>query len=214
MNSITDNMISLEEARYALQCMKNLSFSVEESLETIDGYIDRVRDVNMAWLTNYVIDTRLSEMQRSVIRRCCFDEISVADCAEELGVSLRAVYSAKAKAMDIIGGYLEPLVMYFRNLSDKEKVPLFVNRSMEILSAQKAAEGKVGNIMKNIRVSQGADISIASKMTGVSEKEIHALEKGMKQPTIEELKKYSQAFGVKITLEIDKGNGELKWKKQ
>ncbi len=214
MNSITDNMISLEEARYALQCMNKYSFTAEEALETIDEYVNRVRNVNMAWLANYIIDTKLSEMQRQVIRRCCFDSISVAECAGELGVSLRAVYSARTKAMDIIGEYLEALVMYFRNLPENETVPLFVGQSLKILSAGGKEDSRVGNIIRNIRLSHGVSTQAAAKAVGRSEKDILSFEKGTKSLTLEDLEKYSRAFGVTITVEFDKGNGVIKWNEQ
>ena len=48
MNSITDELISLEEARFALNCIRRHGFSTEEALESIDKLVYRKRTVTMA----------------------------------------------------------------------------------------------------------------------------------------------------------------------
>lgn len=213
MNTITDNLISLEEARYALRMMKEHSFTVEESLETIDDFTNRVRTVNVAWLINYIIETRLTEMQKEVIRRCYFDSASVAQCAQELGISLRAVYSSREKAMNIIGSYIEPLMMYFTNLPKTDIVPLMAAHSLKILSATEDKTDSINNILKNIRNSQSVSVDSLSKATRIKKEDIQLIEKGKKSVSVENLERYSKAFGVKFTLEIKDGKGELLWQK-
>ena len=67
MKSISDNIISIEEAQTALKCMQKSSLSAKEALETVDEYIERVRAVSMASLTDYIIENRLTPVQREAI---------------------------------------------------------------------------------------------------------------------------------------------------
>lgn len=214
MKSITNSLISLEEANFALRCMKDYSFTVAEAIESIETTVDRVRNIDMAWLTNYIIDTKLSAVQRHVIRRCCLDSISANQCAQELGISLRAVYSARTRGMEIIGEYLEPLVMYFRDLPERETIPLFTSSSLKILAAQTHRQGKTGDILKNIRTAYNVSVKDTAKVMGTREKDILSAEKGARPLSVDEIENYSRAFGVNIIIEFDKGKVTAKWKEQ
>ncbi|MBQ8228155.1 MAG: transcriptional regulator [Clostridia bacterium] len=214
MKSISDNLISLEEANFALKCMKDYLFTPAEAIESIESVVNRVRNIDMAHLTNHIIDTKLSVVQRHVIRRCCLDSISANQCAQELGISLRAVYSARAKGLEIIEAYLEPLVMYFRNLPGKETVPLYVAESLKILASQNQQQGETGKVIKNIRTAHSVSIEDTAKVTGVREKDILSSEKGIRPLNVDEIENYSRAFGVNIIIEFDKGKVTAKWKEQ
>ena len=214
MNSITDNLISVEEARFALRCMREYLFNEQEAMDSIETVVNRVRNIDMAHLTNHIIDTKLSAVQRHVIRRCCFDGVSVSQCAAELGLSLRAIYSARAKGLEIIEEYLEPLVMYFRNLPGRETVPLFAANSLKILASQSQNKSEAGNMLRNIRTAYSVSSQDIAKMSGVREKDILSAEKGKRPVSVDEIENYSRIFGVKITLEFDKGKVNAVWKEQ
>ncbi len=214
MNSITNNLISIEEAKYALKCIKEYSFSVSEAVDSIDSIVNRVRNIDMAKLVNHIIDTKLSPVQQTVIRRCCLEFVSANQCAQELGISLRAVYAARAKGLEIIGGYLEPVVMYFRNLPGRETVPLFVTQSLKTLAAQRKERGSINEIIKNIRVAHSVSEEDIAKMSGVRVKDILSAEKGNRALTVDEIENYSRIFGVNITLEFNEGKVTALWKKQ
>lgn len=214
MNSITDNLISVEEARFALRCMREYLFNEQEAMDSIETVVNRVRNIDMAHLTNHIIDTKLSAVQRHVIRRCCFDGVSVSQCAAELGLSLRAIYSARAKGLEIIEEYLEPLVMYFRNLPGREAVPLFAANSLKILASQSQNKSEAGNMLRNIRTAYSVSSQDIAKMSGVREKDILSSEKGARPVSVDEIENYSRIFGVNITLEFKEGKVNAEWKKQ
>ncbi len=214
MKSITDKLISVEEAVFALKCMQQHSFTVAEAMDSVEDVITRVRNIDMARLTNYIIDTRLTAVQQYVIRHCCLDSMSINQCASELGLSPRGVYSARARGMEIIGEYLEPLVMYFRDLPGREEVPVFVGNSLSILSAKNKNQGKINEILKSIRTAHSVSIKDIAKISGIREKDILSAEKGNKALTVDEIENYSRLFGVKILLEFDKGTVTAKWKEQ
>ncbi|MBQ8784285.1 MAG: transcriptional regulator [Clostridia bacterium] len=214
MKSITDSLISLEEANFALKCMREYMFTPAEAMESIESVVNRVRNIDMAQLTNHIINTRLSAVQRHVIRRCCLDSISANQCAQELGISLRAVYSARARGLEIIEEYLEPLVMYFRNLQGREAVPLFAENSLKILASQAHKQGETATVIKNIRTAHDASVKDTAKVTGVREKDILSAEKGTRPLSVDEIENYSRAFGVNIIIEFNKGKVTAKWKEQ
>lgn len=214
MNSITDNLISVEEARFALRCMREYLFNEQEAMDSIETVVNRVRNIDMAHLTNHIIDTKLSAVQRHVIRRCCFDGVSVSQCAAELGLSLRAIYSARAKGLEIIEEYLEPLVMYFRNFPGRETVPLFAANSLKILASQSQSKSETGNMLRNIRTAYSVSAQDIAKMSGVREKDILSAEKGSRPVSVDEIENYSRIFGVNITLEFKEGKVNAEWKKQ
>ena len=214
MNSITDNLISVEEAKFALRCMREHLFNEQEAMDSIETVVNRVRNIDMAHLTNHIIDTKLSAVQRHVIRRCCLDGGSVSQCAAELGLSLRAIYSARTKGLEIIEEYLEPLVMYFRNLPGRETVPLFAANSLKILASQSQSKSEAGNMLRNIRTAYSVSSQDIAKMSGVREKDILSSEKGARPVSVDEIENYSRIFGVNITLEFKEGKVNAVWKKQ
>ena len=56
MKSISDEVISIEEARAALRCMRLCSFDEEEALESIDRLVGRIRKVGTAKLVEEIIE--------------------------------------------------------------------------------------------------------------------------------------------------------------
>lgn len=213
MNTITDNSILLEEARLALTEMRKYGFDAYESLEDIDSYVNRIRTVCISDLLNYVIETRLTEVQRETLKDYWFNDITPDETAKRLKISLRSVYSSRTKAQEIIKDYLEPLIMYFRNMPSSDVMPAVISESRSVLKARKAPTQNFDGALENIRLTFGADSALAASALGIKEKELIKKEKEKCEPTLSELKKYSRTFGTKIILEFDNGNGEIKWLK-
>ena len=214
MKSISDNLISVEEARLALKCMQKCSLSADEALETVDEYIERIRAVSMASLTDYIIENRLTPVQRAAIKCYWFDTQSAEECAEEFGISPRAVYGAKTKAMQVIKEYLEPLVMYFTNLDSQALTPIFAAQALRMLKAQKSVGEKISKTLENIRVSHSLSSEKCALALGISEDELIKTEQGKRAPSIADIKKYSSIFNIKITMDFEKGDASLIWEKR
>ena len=213
MNTITDNSILIEEARLALTEMRKQGFDAQEGLETIGSYVNRIRAVSISELMNYVIENRLTEIQQQTLRDYWFNDITPAETAQRLGIAVRTVYASRAKAQQVLKDYLEPLVMYLRNLPSADFMSAVICEAQSILRAKNTSHNSLENALKNIRLSFGAEISLAAKVLGIGENELIKKEKRNCKPTIRELEAYSKAFGTKIILEFDNGNGEIKWKK-
>lgn len=214
MNSITDELISLEEAKFALDCIRRHGFSTEEALESVDNIVSRKRTVTMAYLVDYLIKNRLTRIQAEVIRLCCLEDISAAEAAARLGTSVRCIYSAKAKAKEILKDYLEILVMYFKDLETSEMAPLFLDEALDVLKAQKRDKGNIAVLLKDLRLSHAIGIEQCAKFLNISEKKLSDTEQGKRSPTISEMQKYSRLTGAEIIIKISKGNGEITWTNQ
>lgn len=213
MNTISDRTISIEEANMALKEMSRQKLNEYESLETIDSYVNRVRTLSLSELVDYVIDTKLTEIQKQIIRDCWFENISPDKTAEKLGISRRAVYLSREKAQEALRDYLEPLIMYFGNLPSADITPAVIDESLAVSKARKKSAVSFGSALKSIRLAFGAGTALAAEALGISEKELIRKEKMKKEPALSELKKLSRAFGAKITLEFNNGNGEIRWVK-
>lgn len=213
MENITDNLISLEEARFALNCMEKHGFSAQESLESVDSFVSRVRTVGISRLTDYIIETRLTDIQRQTLEDYWFKNISPVETAKRLNMSLRAVYSSRNKAQAIIKEYIEPVLIYFKDMPEYKLTPLVVD---EVLSSKRKppySKG-IGGFLKAIRVQNGADKIQASKALGISVKRLTQIEQSDCEPTVAEIKKYSNVFGIKIIMNFENGSEETQWIKQ
>ncbi len=213
MNTITDNSILLTEAEFALKEMKKCGYEADESLETIDSYVNRIRTVSVSRLVNYVIENKLTEIQKCCLKDYWFNDITPAETAQNLSVSVRTVYSSRAKAQNILKEYLEPVIMYLRSLPSADIMPAVIDESRRILKAKSAQGQNFESALKDIRLTFGAETALAAAALGIEEKELIKKEESNSQPTLAELAAYSKAFKTKITLEFNNGNGEIKWKK-
>ncbi len=213
MNTISDNSILIEEAKLALREMRKCGFDAEESIETIDSYVNRIRTVCISGLVDYVIENKLTEFQKESLKDFWFNDITPDKTAERLNISVRSVYASRKKAQEILKEYLEPLIMYFRNMPSSDVMPAIINESRSVLRARKKDDCGLGEALMNIRLTFGAETALAAEALGIKEKELIKKEKSHSVPTVAELEAYSKVFDTKIILEFNNGNGEIKWLK-
>ncbi|MBQ7595662.1 MAG: hypothetical protein IJU45_03240, partial [Clostridia bacterium] len=200
----------LEEARFALKMMEKCSLNSQEAIESIVGYVERIRKIRLAELVEYIINTKLTPMQKSIIEDFWFKGIAPEKTARRLGVSLSAVYSAKTKAQLIIRDYLEPLVMYLKDISDCDTAPV-TEMCLKMLRAKKESDNRIGDSLKNIRLCGAVEAALLSKALGISETELNTIENGNKEITTALLEKYSRIFKINIYLQCSDGEWRLKW---
>ncbi len=213
MTTITDNSILLDEAQLALREMRKLGLDAQESLESIDSYVNRVRTVRISGLLSNIIETKLTEIQKQTLKDFWFNDVPPDDTAKRLGVSLRSVYSARTKAQEILKDYLEPLITYLRDMPSSDVMPAVINEARSVLRAENTLPWDFNETLKNIRLTFGAEVPLAASALGISEKELIEKEKLKIEPTLSELKTLSGAFGAKIIVILNNGNGEIKWVK-
>lgn len=193
--------------------MRQCDLSPEEAMETVESYVERVRRLSLSDLTNYIIENKLSQVQRQVIRDYWFSGIPPAQTAERLHLSLSAVYAARSKAQRIIREYLEPLMMYFQDLPRREELPP-VETYLAILRAKKQKAAKANETLKNIRISHAVTLQALAGALGISEAALQKIEQGRQDITLHLLQKYNEIFHISISLEYGVENGGITWKEQ
>ena len=209
-NTLTDKVITIEEARFALRMMEKCSLDSEEAIESIDGYIERMRNLSLAKLTDRIIETKLSDVQQCAVRDYWFNGISPAQTAQKLGISLSAVYSSRSKAQDIIKNYLEPLMMYFNDITAKDTAPV-TEKYLQILKAQKSSADNLPEALKNLRIGKAVEPQTLSDMLNISIDELMKIEQGKAKITTETITKYCNIFNIDISIQCRNGEWRIKW---
>lgn len=213
MKNISDEVISVEEAKAALRCMRLGGFDENEALESIDSLVERIRKIGTAKLVDDIIETRLSENQRIFVQEYWFSGKSTAQIARERGVSQANVYRTVTRANETIAELLRPLVMYQRDLPDVQVAPLFLEQIMGICSARRNKGENIGTQLKNIRMSNAVTPEQAAKAMCITVKKLESIENSKAEPTLELLERYSAVFGVRFNFEIVNGRRKYEWKK-
>lgn len=212
MKSISDEVVSVEEARAALRCMRLCSFDEGEALESIESLIHRIRKVGTAKLVEEVIENRLSDTQRRFVKEYWYENKNTAQIARENGVSQANVYRTISRANDAIKDFIVPLVMYHTDLTDVKLQPLFFEEIMKISLALANNGDEIYEQLKNLRLSNGVKPEQLARAVCITPKELDLIENGKKMPTVDLIARYSKVFGIKISLKFEKGKGRCEWK--
>ena len=212
MKSISDEVISIEEARAALRCMRLCSFDEEEALESIDSLVCRIRKVGTAKLVEEIIEKRLTETQRHFVKEYWYLNKNTTQIARENGVSQANVYRTITRANETIKELITPLVMYHKDLATAEITPIYFDEIMRITSALKKDEIQLAGQLKNIRLSKAVTPEQAAQAVCITVNELEKIENGRKMPSAEILERYSKAFNVEINLKFINGKGRYEWK--
>lgn len=212
MENISERMISLEEAKTALKCMRLSSLSEEEALESLEDVVERVRRVTTANLVTNIINEKLSEVQRDYIKKYWYEQKNTMQIARECGVSQAGVYRTIERANEIIKELMTPVIQYQKDLMTAEVVPL-VQEAMETAASRESFTSSFCEELRNLRVSQGINEKSLSKALKISLKELEEIENGMRVPSITTAMRYSAIFNMEIKMTFVNGKGEYEWKK-
>lgn len=212
MKAISDEVISVEEARAALRCMRLCSFDEEEALESIESLIHRIRKVGTARLVEEIIEEKLSETQRKFVKEYWYEGKNTAQIARDNGVSQANVYRTIARANETIKELITPLVRYHTDLTEMKLQPIYVEEIMKISSAAKMKEVSLSQQLKNLRVSNAVTPEQLAKAVCITVSELEKLENGRGKVTVDLLERYSKVFGVEFNLKLINGKGRYEWK--
>lgn len=212
MKAISDEVISVEEARAALRCMRLCSFDEEEALESIESLIHRIRKVGTARLVEEIIEEKLSETQRKFVKEYWYEGKNTAQIARDNGVSQANVYRTIARANETIKELITPLVRYHTDLTEMKLQPIYVEEIMKISSAAKMKEVSLSQQLKNLRVSNAVMPEQLAKAVCITVSELEKLENGRGKVTVDLLERYSKVFGVEFNLKLINGKGRYEWK--
>lgn len=212
MKRISDEIISVEEARAALRCMLRCGLNEEEALESIDSVVERIRKVSTSKLVEEIIETRLSQTQRLFIKEYWYQNKNTAQIARENDVSQANVYRTIARANETIKDLLTPLYKYYMDLSDVKINPLYVEETLKICSAANSSREELSEKLKNLRISKAVTPEQLAQAVCITVKDLELIENGKKEPTVALLNRYSKVFGIEINLKITDGKGRYEWK--
>lgn len=213
MKNISDEVISVEEARAALRCMRLCSFDETEALESVESLVHRIRKVGTARLVEEIIEKKLSETQKHFVKEFWFNEKNTAQIARENGVSQANVYRTISRANETIKELITPLVMYHNDLVITEIEPLYFNEIMNITSVSERKRISLSEQLKYIRLSNAVTSEQLAKAVCITVGELEKIENGKKLPSLEVLERYSRIFNVEINLKFINGKGRYEWKK-
>ena len=104
--------------------------------------------------------------------------------------------------------------MYFTNLDSQALTPIFAERALRTLKAQKSVGKKISKTLENIRISHSLSSEKCALALGISEDELIKAEQGKRTPSVADIKKYSSIFNIKITMDFEKGDASLTWEKR
>ena len=119
MNTFSEKIISVEEARTALRCMKLGDLSEDEALECLDEFVFRVRNVTTAKIVEEIIEKELTPLQTEVMKMY-LDNMGVAQIGRVLGLSQAAASKIVVRANNTIVKLMTPLIKYQSDISDAQ----------------------------------------------------------------------------------------------
>lgn len=161
--------------------------------ETADEYALRRRQIELYALVNEVISNELSEDEQKLVRLHWYEEISVADIAEMLGIEKSTVYRRLDRITDTIYDKLKYAIQY-RYGSDysRQIKPIIKTKGGEFFASKPECTGER---IKNLRMCQCLCIDEVSSMTGIDAQRLLDIEGQKVSATAEELKKICLLFG-------------------
>lgn len=209
---MNERMLTFEEAKTALRCMRLGGLSEDEALDTIEEVADRVRKVSISKLVESIIEEKLSDIQRDYIKKYWYEQKSTAQIARECGVSQASVYKTIERAHIIIKELMTPVMKYAENVLDADVITL-TEEAMEICSARKALTDSFCESLRNIRIANAVSPEALARALKISIRELEEIESGRRVPSIITAMRYSTIFGMEITMTFVNGRGIYEWEK-
>lgn len=200
-------MISVEEAKTALRCMKLGDLSEEEALECLEDFAFEIRNVTTAKLVEEIIENDLTPLQTEVMKMYLYENMGVVRIGRIIGLSQAAVSKIILRANNTIVKLLTPLIKYQNDISEAVIVPVQVNRLLEICAAKNGSTDSFCENLRNLRVAFDISKERLSTNLKISKGELEAIESGRKIPSITTAMRYSALFDVEIVMKFKNGRG-------
>ena len=213
MENVSEKLISLEEAKTALKCMRLGGLNEEEAVESLDSVCERVRKVTTAKLVEDIIENRLSAVQRDYIKKYWYEQKNTAQIARECGVSQAGVYRTIERANEIIRELMTSVINYQKDLIVTEVEPVILEEALEMCSARLSFTSSFCEMLRNLRVSQAIEPDTLARALKISRRELEEIESGYRVPSAVTAMRYSALFGLEINMTFTNGRGKYQWKK-
>lgn len=207
MNNFSEKMISVEEARAALRCMRLGDLSEEEALECLEDFAFELRNVTTAKLVEEIIENDLTPSQTEILKMYLYDNMGVVQIARIMGLSQAAVSKTIVRANNTIVKLLTPLIKYQNDIADAEIVPINVGKLLSICAAKNGNTESFCEKLRNLRIAYDISKDRLSSNLKISRGELEAIESGRKIPSVTTAMRYSALFDVDIVMEFKNGRG-------
>lgn len=207
MNGVSEKMISVEEAKAALRCMRLSGLDEEEALESMDDFVFRIRDITMAGIVEDIIKNEITPAQYRVMKLYLYDGMTPTEIGRSLGISQSTAYNTIARVNSLIARLLSPLIKYLDNLNDVTVTPLLIGKLYDICASRKSEERNFCTKLKNLRLSYAISEESLAKNLRISQRELYDIESGRKIPSLTVVMRYSALFEVEINMNFKNGKG-------
>lgn len=213
MNNISEKIISVEEAKTALRCMRLGGLSEEEALESLDEFVFRLRELTTARIVEKIIENELTPIQKRVMKLYLYDGMNTSQIGKALGVSQPNAYQTLMRANEGIVRLMTPLVEYQNDIANAELVPLQVNRALEICAAKNGNTNSFCAELRNLRISYAISEQRLSANLKISVRELSEIESDKKLPSLTTAIRYSALFNAEIEMRFKNGRGDYSCKR-
>lgn len=207
MNNISEKIISVEEAKTALRCMRLGGLFEGDALESLDEFVFRLRDVTTSKLVERIIERELTPIQSRVLKLYLYDGLNSAQIGRLLGVSQANAYQTVTRANETIIRLMTPLIEYQNDISDAELVPINVGKLLEICAARNGNSESFCARLRDLRVAYAISEQRMAANLKISDRELKEIESGRKMPSFTTTMRYSALFGIEIEMKFINGRG-------
>lgn len=207
MNNISEKVISVEEAKTALRCMRLGGLSEEEALESLDEFAFRLRDITTSRLVEKIIENELTPIQSRVLRLYLYEGLNSAQIGRLLGVSQANAYQTLSRANETIIRLMTPLIEYQNDISNAELVPVQVGKLLEICAARNGNTDSFCEKLRNLRTAYAISEQRMASNLKISRRELEEIESGKRLPSFTATMRYSALFGIEIDMKFVNGRG-------
>ena len=166
--------------------------------EELAEYVSRRRTVELADLIGEIIDTELSEAERSLIKKYWHEKKSIPSIAKETRLSKSTVSRVLDRSYKKIEVLLRYAVKYQYNIKKTDFLPVAVREAFMLESQRHFEPASVGKRLENLRKRENLSAETFSQATDIPLEHIQALEDESSLPNTEDLIKFSSFFGVTI----------------
>ena len=164
--------------------------------ETEEEFIERKHGVDLADLVQIVIEEKLNEREKFIIRGFWFKGMSPKDLALKTDSSVSNIYKILKNTEEKIRMYLEYVIVYQDHLIKRELVPVSVRQAIAD-AAIKRTEGKsIGERLKKLRVNENIPRERLEASIRMQTGRLDFIEKGRSLPNTEELIKLTAFFNT------------------
>ena len=187
----SDNSFTLQERRDSQEAFALWQAQINE---TVDAYTLRKRKSELYALVRRIIKNELDPRQQEIVRLHWYEEKSLNEIAEILGIDRSTMYRIDKKINEIIYDKLKYAIEYRFGKSFSDSAPLIIKSNP---SACCPVDGKdIAHRLRDLRLRQSLDTRDVATVTGINKSRLDFIENQGEQITAYELSKLTKLFGT------------------